>query len=118
MKKMKKRIRKKKHLKEFREWGAMIVIKRNTDEGFDSFIDDFLEQAIEGNNCFFGGGGQKDRMEGVIELGRGSDMAESRLSAVKQWLDEQEDIEEYISSTKIDLWYGPFTGMEEPERKI
>jgi uncharacterized protein YggL (DUF469 family) len=39
---MKKRLRKKKHLGEFTEWGVPVAIARKRKDDFDSFLDDFL----------------------------------------------------------------------------
>jgi uncharacterized protein YggL (DUF469 family) len=47
MMKMKKRLRKKKHCGEFTEWGRQLVIMRNRKDGFDEFLDTFIEEAIE-----------------------------------------------------------------------
>ena len=55
---MKKRLRKKKHLDEFAEWGRRLVIKRNRKDGFDDFLDNFIRDAIEANGCYCGGSGE------------------------------------------------------------
>ena len=41
---MNKRLRKKKLRGEFTEWGRQPVITRNRKEGFDEFLDAFIEQ--------------------------------------------------------------------------
>jgi len=48
--KMKKRTRKKKHCGELSECGRQLVIMRNRKDGFDEFLDAFIEEAIELNN--------------------------------------------------------------------
>jgi uncharacterized protein YggL (DUF469 family) len=67
---MKKRLRKKKHYGEFTEWGRQLIVTRNRKEGFDEFLDAFIEEAIEANGCYCGGGGSDDRLDVVVELGR------------------------------------------------
>jgi uncharacterized protein YggL (DUF469 family) len=57
---MKKRLRKKKCLGEFTEWGRQLVITRNRKDGFDEFLDAFIEETIESNGCYCGGGGKED----------------------------------------------------------
>jgi uncharacterized protein YggL (DUF469 family) len=42
---MKKRLRKRRHLGQFSEWGAPIAVMRTHKSDFDSFLDDFIEQA-------------------------------------------------------------------------
>ena len=66
--KMKKRLRKKKHCGEFTEWGRQLVIMRNQKDGFDEFLDAFIEEAIESNGCYCGGGGNEDKLDVVVEL--------------------------------------------------
>lgn len=106
--KMKKRIRKKKHLGEFRILGAEVLIKLNSKDAYDTFHNDFITHAIEGNDCFFGGGGIGDKIEGLIELGFVSDGPESRLKEIKEWLKSREDILTYQLGRITDAWYGPF----------
>ena len=105
---MKKRLRKKKHRGEFVEWGVPIAIARNRQDDFDSFLDNFIEQAIEGNTCYFGGGGQADHLEGIIELGKTSDGPEERLKKVVEWLETRQDVEKYVIGKIVDLWHGSF----------
>jgi len=109
---MKKRLRKKKHVREFTVWGAPIAIKRTTTTDFDSFLDDFLEKAVEANGCYFGGGGKEDHLGGFIELGRTSDLPESRLEKISEWLDERTDIEKHVTGKMTDAWYGPFDELD------
>ena len=40
---MKKRLRKKHHLGEYTEWGHPLVILRNRQDGFDEFLNAFIE---------------------------------------------------------------------------
>ncbi len=109
---MKKRLRKKKHLGEFVEWGASVAIVIKHEEDFDRFLDDFIEEAIEENGCYFGGGGKEDRLEGVIEMGKASDGPEEKLREVIGWLEAREDVERYAIGKMIDLWHGPFDELD------
>ena len=105
---MKKRLRKKKHFGEFVQWGVPITIMRKRKDDFDSFLDDFVKHALEGNDCYFGGGGKEDRLEGVIELGKTSDRPEERLKEVIGWLETREDVETCVIGKIVDIWHGPF----------
>ena len=115
---MRKRLRKKKHLGEFAEWGIPIAIRRNRKEDFDRFLDDFIGQAVEGNDCYFGGGGNEDRLEGVIELGKKSNNPEDRMKKVIEWIEAREDVKKYAAGKLTDLWYGPFDGIDSIGEKI
>jgi uncharacterized protein len=105
---MKKRLRKKRHLGEFIKWGAPIAIVRKHKDDFDSFLDNFIEQAIERNGLYFGGGGKEDYLDGVIELGKTSDNPEERLKKILEWLANRKDVESYVIGEKLDLWHGTF----------
>ena len=48
---MKKRLRKKKHVREFAEYGRQLIVTRNRKDGFDEFLYAFVEEAIEGSGC-------------------------------------------------------------------
>ena len=105
-------MRKKKHLGEFIEWGVPIAIARKRKDNFDSFLDYFIEHAIEGNDCYFGGGGKEDHLEGFIELGKRSDRPEERLKKVISWLEAREDVAKYMTGKMIDIWHGPFDEID------
>lgn len=105
---MKKRLRKKKKIGEFKVFGAPIQMKMKSETDFDSFLDEFLSEAIEANGCYIGGGGQKDRFAGFIELGRMSDLPETRLKRISEWLDARSEVENYKIGNITDAWYGPF----------
>ena len=115
---MKKRLRKKKHVGEFAVFGASVAVRLADGTDFDSFLDAFLEDAIEANGCYFGGGGQKDRLSGVIELGRKIDLPEERLKNVMYWLDRNSNVTNYVTGEISDLWYGSFDDLDTIAKKI
>jgi uncharacterized protein YggL (DUF469 family) len=89
---MKKRLRKKKHVAELAERGRQPVIMRNRKEGFDDFLDAFIEEAIESNGCYCGGGGKEDKLDVVVELGRRSDDPDARANRITAGLDSRSDV--------------------------
>ena len=115
---MKKRLRKKKHVGEFAVFGVPVAIRLVDGTGFDPFLDTFLTNAIEANGCYFGGGGQKDRLSGIIELGRKTDLPEERLKKVSHWLDTNSDVTNYLTGEINDLWYGSFDDLDTIAEKI
>ena len=102
---MNKRIRKKLHRGEFTVWGRRVVVLRNREDGFDEFIDSFVEHAIEANGCHCGGGGAADRMSMVIELGMRRDDPDTRFRAITSWLDARPDVKGWQASAEVDLWH-------------
>ncbi len=105
---MKKRLRKKKHYREFTEWGRQLIITRNRKEGFAEFLDAFIEEAIEANGCYCGGGGKEDRLDAVVELGRRSNDPATRMNKITAWLDARPDVENWRTGDEFDIWHGNF----------
>ena len=110
--KMKKRLRKKKHHGEFTQWGRQILIIRNRDDGLDDFLDAFIDEAIEANGCYCGGGGTARKLSFVVELGRRSDSPDDKLKRIAEWLDSRTDIENWKAGEEFDLWHGDFNDLE------
>jgi len=113
MKKMNKRLRKKKHCREFVEWGRRLVITRNRKDGFDEFFYAFVEEAIEANGCYCGGGGKEGKLDVVVELGRRWDDPAARLQKITAWLDARPDVQGWRTSDEFDLWHGDFQDIED-----
>ncbi len=105
---MKKRLRKKRYVGEFKEWGVTIAITRSKDANFETFLDEFIEQSMEGNCCHFTGTGEKKHLEGFIDLGSSLDQAEAKLANITAWLDKRPDVKTHATGTLADAWYGPF----------
>ncbi|HWR98078.1 MAG TPA: 50S ribosome-binding protein YggL [Candidatus Methanoperedens sp.] len=103
---MKRRLRKKRHLGEYGEWGRQLVVARNRKDGFDEFLDAFVVEAVEANGCFCGGGGSGDRLDVIVELGRATDDRDRRLRALRDWLDARGDVASYQAGPEFDLWHG------------
>jgi len=112
---MKKRLRKKKHYSEFTEWGREILIFRNQSNGLDEFLDAFIEEAIEANDCYCGGGGTAEKLSFVVELGRRSNLPDDRLKRIAAWLDGRTDIQSWKAGEEFDLWHGDYEDMEDQE---
>jgi uncharacterized protein YggL (DUF469 family) len=110
---MKKRLRKKKHRGEFTDWGRQLVITRNQREGFDAFLDAFIEEAIESNGCYCGGGGKADKLDVIVELGRSSDDPDARVNRITAWLDSRSDAETWRLGEEFDLWHGEFQDIDD-----
>jgi uncharacterized protein YggL (DUF469 family) len=112
---MKKRLRKKKHRGEFAEWGRQLVIMRNRKDGFDEFLDAFIDEAIESNGCYCGGSGSEDRLDVIVELGRRSDDPDpaSRLNRITAWLDTRPDVHSWRVGEEFDIWYGNYEDLDD-----
>jgi uncharacterized protein YggL (DUF469 family) len=114
---MKKRLRKKKHLGEFQELGAEIVVRLHAGTDFDAFLDKFLD-AVEKNGLRCGGGGMDRDLSVFVELGR-RDEAEAMRARLDGWLSDHEDVERYALGETVDASYPPedLPDLElEPER--
>jgi uncharacterized protein len=101
---MRKRLRKKKHIGEFQEFGVEISATLRDDVDFIEFLDDFLGSAVEAHGLAFGGGGQTPRLEGYLELGR-RDVVEPNLAAVSKWLSADARVLAIDVGEPEDAWY-------------
>ncbi|MFO7685021.1 MAG: 50S ribosome-binding protein YggL [Desulfobacterales bacterium] len=110
---MKKRLRKKKHLGEFTEYGRQLVINRKLTDGFDEFLDAFIKEAIEANNCYCGGGGKEDKLNVIVELGRRSDDPDARLDRIIAWLDARPDVENWKVADEFDIWHEDYEDIND-----
>lgn len=102
---MRKRLRKKKHLGEFREFGVEVRIEVKPAADHDSFLDDWIIQAVEGNGLQFGGGGSRSEMSGFLELGRQEQVA-AKLASVEGWLKSDSRVKSYEFGPPVDAWHG------------
>jgi uncharacterized protein YggL (DUF469 family) len=109
---MKKRLRKKKHVGEFTEWGRQLIATRNTKADAEAFQDAFIVEAIEGNGCCCGGGMSEDQINVVVELGKSSDDPEGRFAKVAAWLDARPDVQGWEAGPVFDLWHGDAAANE------
>lgn len=82
-------------------------------DGFDEFFDAFIEEAIEANGCYCGGGGKEDKLDVVVELGRRSDNPEARLKKITAWLDARPDVQNWRTGEEFDIWHGNFHDIED-----
>jgi uncharacterized protein YggL (DUF469 family) len=106
---MKKRLRKKRHRGEFRQFGFTIGLKFGripaTSE-FDAFVDAFIGQAIEGNGLVFGGGGSpQSDWRGVVQQDhRYKSSSPADQTAVSEWLYGRPEVCSVRISPMWDLW--------------
>lgn len=113
---MKKRLRKKLRIGEFREFGFGAGFRfsdRLTPNARNDFLNRFIEEAIEQNGLQYGGGGAGSAWNGFIALNqpRGS-TRESHRKAVEDWFIHEAQIQEYYITAMIDAWYGSLEDAE------
>ena len=115
---MRKRLRKKKHVCEFTDFGFPVAIRLVDGANFDLFLDEFIEDAIEANSCYFGGGGKNGRISGIVQLGLKTDLPEQRLKEISNWLDSNNNVADHIYGEINDVWYGSFNDIDALAEKI
>jgi len=115
---MKKGLRKKKHLREFAQHGRQAIITRNRKDGFDDFLDAFIEETIEANACYCGGGGKEDKLDVIVELGARSENLDAKLKKITGWLGARPDVKDWKVGQEFDLWHGDFVDMEEETEQV
>lgn len=110
---MRKRLRKKRHLGEFREFGVTLSINLRPSAEFDVFLDDFLLQAVEAQDLQFGGGGSGLALTGYLELG-GQDRFLANVERVNSWLATRGEVESFHFSHIEDAWYPDKSCQQNP----
>jgi len=115
---MKRRLRKKKHLREFAQYGRQMIITRNRKDGFDEFLDAFIEEAIEANACYCGGGGKEDKLDVIVGLGVRSENPDAKLTRITTWLGVRPDVKSWKVGQEFDLWHGDFVDIEEGTEQV
>jgi uncharacterized protein YggL (DUF469 family) len=112
---MRKRLRKKRRLGEFREnaFDVSYTLRQgvSADEAED-FLFRFVEQAIEANDLSCGGGGQGESWElCVTSAGRGSPTEQQR-GAVSEWLANQPAVRSHNLGAFFDAWHEPEQSLQ------
>jgi len=115
---MMKRLRKKKHVREFAQYGRQLIVTRNRKDGFDEFLYAFVEEAIEQSGCYCGGGGKEDKLDVIVEIGSRSENTDTKLIKVTEWLDARPDVKNWKVGQEFDLWHGNFVDMEKETEQV
>ena len=106
---MRRRLRKKLRVGEFREYGFELSYELRPDvtEGeADAFLDAFIEQ-VEANGLVCGGGGAGESWSFLVTPdGRGRTDEKDRAS-LGSWLQSEADVVSYNIGGFLDLWHGP-----------
>lgn len=105
---MKKRLRKKRRVGEFKEFGFCIRFQLDENMSLtdvESFLDEFLTEAIEANELDFGGGGNHD-WQGFVTLERRGSVTEEQRKLVNEWLDRHPQVQQHQVGEFLDAWYG------------
>jgi uncharacterized protein YggL (DUF469 family) len=108
---MKKRLRKKRRVGEFRE--DVFPIRFRFESGLsvgdrNQLLDDWIKGAVEANGLAFGGGGCGSVWSGLVQIeGRGSATA-AHQRIVGHWLAHHPRVLAYAIGPLEDGWHGPF----------
>lgn len=102
---MKRRQRKKLHLKEFREFGIEFKIKFNDSNKMDNdkLMDEFIG-LVEENNTFCGGGGDDKKWEMVVEVNKKYHTEDILTDMIKDFFDGRLKEGYEFTSKIVDLW--------------
>ena len=111
---MKKRIRKKLHVAEFCEYGVefnLRITSSISEDEFDALIENFIDDFVEGNGLYCGGGWKlKEKTAGlIVETGRDRKASLEYAVGIEGWFNSK-NLEYTLTCSLIDLWY--------PERKL
>ncbi|MCP3921181.1 MAG: DUF469 family protein [Desulfobacterales bacterium] len=105
---MKKRLRKKLYLGEFKELGFEIAIeleKGMDEEQLDNFISIFAEEALDKNGLDIEGGGNTSDIFGMIILNKRGSVSEEQRLFVEAWLKDRKEVTKTTVGQLVDAWY-------------
>jgi uncharacterized protein YggL (DUF469 family) len=102
---MKKRLRKKKHLGEFRDWGREVEICLHSGEYLDNFLDQLVSW-VEDHGCYCGGGGSGANLSVIIEFGNDLRKEVPIFETLKKWLESHPSVSDFKFGPVVDLWHG------------
>lgn len=106
---MNKRLRKKKRVGEFREFGFPVRFSFSSQlstEERNSLLDDWIHCAIEANGLEFGGGGTSNIWEGFVACDRRGSATEQHRQLVEEWLSKEPRVLQHDVGPLIDAWHG------------
>ena len=108
---MRKRLRKKRHLGEFQEFGfevRIVWVDHLTEKQEDDAIDSFTLEAVEANRLYCGGGGRRGQWGVFATSAKRPGATEEQRRAVEHWLSQCPAVKEFKVGPLVDAWYGPF----------
>ena len=105
---MNKRLRKKKRVGEFTEWGLPVVGRVVSQQAADPFLDSFIE-FVESKSMFCAGGFSSSGVfDFFVELGRGKTSSKDSIGQLREWFVSRPEVESFTFGSPIDLWHGRY----------
>jgi len=104
---MKKRLRKKKYIGEFQEFGWYVTLVLNGDDAQtrEALRGPLLEQMDE-LDLMMGGSIVSFFVQPVVRMTK--EQTQDRQQQLQQWLTQRQEVAQATSSALTDAWYGPF----------
>ena len=84
---------------------------QNRKNGLDEFLDALIEEAIESNGCYCGGG-KENKLDVVVELGRRSDDPDAKLKRITKSLDARRDVQNWLVGEEFGGWHGDYKAID------
>lgn len=103
------RLRKKKRIGEFREFGFPIefhIASTLTVDERNALLEDWIISAIEANGLLFGGGGAAHVWQGFVTLNSEGSATEEHRRRLEEWLQHEPRILKYRVGPLTDAWHG------------
>ena len=99
-----RRLRKKLCVDEFQELGCELTLGFHeglSEEGADTFVDEFLRDGIDANGLGYVGGDDY----GFVCLAKRGSVSEEQRTALENWLKSRKELSEFKLSPLMDVWY-------------
>ena len=104
---MKKRLRKKKYIGEFQEfgWYVTVVLKSGEPQQGSPLWEPLMEQ-VDALDLLMGGSLVSFFVQPVVRMTK--EQTQDRQQQLQQWLTQRPEVAQATSSALTDAWYGPF----------
>ena len=117
---MRKRLRKKLHLREFTQLAFLAKARVNpslSEAAHDALLDRFILEAIERNDLHCGGGSGPEEWDLIVCANGRRSSSEADRQRVRAWLEGQGDLSSIFIGPLADAWNGEHAAFEEPHGK-
>ncbi|GAA3953007.1 50S ribosome-binding protein YggL [Hymenobacter algoricola] len=104
---MKKRLRRKKYIGEFQEFGWYVTLVLKSDEPpKESPLWEPLMEQVDALDLLMGGSLVSFFVQPVVRMTK--EQTQDRQLQLQQWLSQRPEVAQATSSALTDAWYGPF----------
>jgi uncharacterized protein len=114
---MRRRLRKKLRLAEFKQMGFEVKYRPQAGlaaSALEALLDRFILQAIEANDLSCGGGGGPEEWDFIVCANGRRSSTDADRQRVREWLERQPEVISVVVGHLQDVWHGDHGAEREP----